>query len=133
MYSTVFWWALTVLFWYFAKCIEVDVVCYASPSSNFIVEANAEGAVDVNRRFQVLLVLYFWSCFIEMCKELMVLAFYKFNMFVLAYPICILKMNVIVLFLAFILTCVFRQQHVGKVCSGDFLPTVHDEAEGYLL
>eukprot|EP00350_Pseudokeronopsis_sp_OXSARD2_P014015 CAMPEP_0170542904 /NCGR_PEP_ID=MMETSP0211-20121228/2192_1 /TAXON_ID=311385 /ORGANISM="Pseudokeronopsis sp., Strain OXSARD2" /LENGTH=194 /DNA_ID=CAMNT_0010846125 /DNA_START=9 /DNA_END=593 /DNA_ORIENTATION=- len=129
--STIFSLLFLILFWYYAKSVEVDSLCYASKTSDVLVVPTASGAVEVNSNFTTLLNLYAWSTILDVTRELLAAFFYKCNLAILGLPICILGLNIFVQFAAMIVNHVYRLNHVGKVCAGDYLSKEDKALESY--
>ena len=119
--STIFSLLFLILFWWYAKGVEYGDTCYASKDSDLLVLSTTNGAVEVNSNFQTLLNLYSWSTILDVSRELLAAFFYKCKLNILGLPICILGLNIFVQLAAMIINHVYRLNHVGKVCSGDYL------------
>jgi len=108
---------------YYATKIEVNNKCFTiNNGTNTPVNPNDfPTSIDSNRSFQTLLWLYAWSTIIDALREFFGVLLYKFDTVFLAAPICHLKLNVFVQFAAMIMNHVYRLEHGGQVCSGDYL------------
>ena len=65
--------------------------------------------------------LYAWATILDALREFLAALFFKFNLIWLSIPICLLNLNGFVQFAAMIINHVYRLNHGGKVCSGDYL------------
>jgi hypothetical protein len=58
---------------------------------------------------------------LDILREILLITYTKYDFMQLIIPICLLKLNILVQFVAFILCHTTRLSFGGKVCSGDFL------------
>ena len=65
--------------------------------------------------------LYAYATLIDAVREFLAALFYKFEFNWLKFPIGILTLNYFVQFAAMIINHVYRLDHGGKVCSGDYI------------
>jgi hypothetical protein len=87
--------------------------------------------------------LYAYATLLDALREFLAALFFKFQALWLGIPICILQLNVFVQFAAMIINHVYRLDHGGKVCSGDYVgkeellldenKTLYLERRGFLL
>ena len=87
--------------------------------------------------------LYAYATLLDALREFLAAFFFKFQLLWLGIPICLLNLNVFVQFAAMIINHVYRLNHGGKVCSGDYIgkeeiltpenQAVYLDSRGYLL
>lgn len=111
--------SFTVAVGVFLFCYETDVVCQAPNSVDDIYIAN--NYIDVSKRFNVVLCMYFANCIGNFTKNILYLIaiIAKNNVWLdFANILCI---NDCLTYAACIVVTIFRFQYSGKVCSGDYL------------
>jgi hypothetical protein len=119
--STIISLIFVYLFWYWAQKVEKNNECYVISGSNVPVAAGTADSYNVNQKFQVMFNLYAWATILDAVREFLAALFFKFQLLFLVVPICLLNLNGFVQFAAMIINHVYRLDHGGKVCSGDYL------------
>ena len=111
------------------SCIAENNIDMPLPS-----ESSMEGS-DVASRFRMAIRWGFWMSLINFLRaSLAQVAFYWKKWVLLLISYAMFAINIAVLIILFVLMQLWRWQHSGRVCSGDYLTDITDEdKESYLI
>ncbi|CDW74568.1 UNKNOWN [Stylonychia lemnae] len=111
--------AIFGLFFHYTYNVEVKNTCTAIDSSD--TASYKDGDVDASQKFQTVLMMYTWTFFIGIIREFLRTTNDKLNSDIVKGVINFFFLAELVQLAALIMMHVYRLQHSGKVCAGDYL------------
>ena len=98
----------------------MNLQCFASNDSNVPVAAS-DSASNVSRHFEIIYELLFYGVCIDLLRELLAFCYYKYDVKQLVFFVKILSYVALVHLTNAVLIHIYRLNHAGRVCSGDYL------------
>ena len=112
------------------------IVCKADPGLDVPISPDSSlGGVDVSARFKMAIRWGFWMAFLNFARATLAqIAFYMKMWVLLLISYTMFAMNIAILIILFVMMQLWRWEHSGRVCAGDFLTEVTEADKSiYLL
>ena len=116
---------------------ELNAVdCYSDPGLDVPLNSiSSVQGIDVTRRFRMAITWGFWMSFINFARATLAqVAFYLKMWVLLLISYTMFAINIAILIILFVMMQLWRWEHSGRVCSGDYLDEITDaDKDTYLI
>ena len=120
---------------FYGKLNTID--CHADSTINVPLDSvSSMQGIDVSGRFKMAIRWGFWMSFINFARATLAqVAFYMKLWLLLLISYTMFAMNIAILIILFIMMQLWRWEHSGRVCSGDYLDRdiTEEDREKYLI
>lgn len=113
------------------------IECYADKNLDVpLKELSSVQGIDVSGRFKMAIRWGFWMSFLNFARATLAqVAFYLKMWLLLLISYTMFAVNIAILIILFVMMQLWRWEHSGRVCSGDYLerPATEEDKETYLI